>query len=130
MEVIGTNSVFEESPENANELPAIETTTNNETSLDDIASDEYEAVEPVIDQTSDNEVDNENVKGDQEVTIDDISNQQGGGLTNHDLEEFDEPKEDIIVTETNHTPTESELTARVRCMLSHNSHFLIFTPSS
>ena len=129
MEVIGTKSVLEESPEDANELPALEPTTNNETSLDDIASDEYEAVEPVIDQTSDNEVDNENVKGDQEVTIEDISNQQGGGLTNHDLEELDEPKEDIIVTETNHIPIESELTARVRCMLSHNSHFLILTPS-
>ena len=117
MEVFGTKSALEESPENANELPALETTTNNETSLDDIASDEYEAVEPVIDQTSDNEVDNENITGEQEETIEDISNQHGGGLANHDTEELDEPKEDIIVTETNHIPIESELTARVRCML-------------
>merc|ERR1711962_1861642 len=82
LEVIGTKSVFEESLENENELPALETTTNNETNLDDIASDEYEAVEPAVDQASDNDVDNENVKGDQEVTIEDISNQQGGGLSN------------------------------------------------
>ena len=125
LEVFGTKSALEESPENANELPALETTTNNETNLDDIASDEYEAVEPVIDQTSDNE----NVTVDQEEAIEDISNQHGGGLANHDMEELDEPKEDIIVTETNHIPIESELTARVRCMLSHNSHFLILTPS-
>merc|ERR1712223_297127 len=85
MEVIGTKSVLEESPENANELPALETTTNNETSLDDDASDEYEAVEPIIDQTSDNEADNENVTDDQEETIEDISKLQGGGLTNHDM---------------------------------------------
>ena len=130
MEVIGTKSAPGESPENANELPALEPTTNNETDLDDIASDEYEAVEPVIDQASDNEVDNENVTSDQEETIEDISIQQGGGLTNHDLEGLDESKEDIAVTEINHIPIESELTARVRCMLSHNSHFLIFTPSS
>merc|ERR1712223_1752839 len=65
LEVIGTKSVLEDSPENANELNALETTTNNETSLDDIASDEYEAVGPVIDQTSDNEVDNENITGEQ-----------------------------------------------------------------
>ena len=128
MEVIGTKSVFEESPENANELPALETTTNNETNLDDIASDEYEAVEP-IDQTSDNEVDYENVTSDQEETIEDISIQQGGGLTNHDLEGLDESKEDIAVTEINHIPIESELTARVRCMLSYRGHFLILTPS-
>ena len=63
------------------------------------------------------------------MTIEDISNQQGGGLANHDMEELDEPKEDIVVTETNHIPIESELTARVRCMLSHNSHFLILTLS-
>ena len=129
LEVIGTKSVFEESPENANELPALETTTNNETNLDDIASDEYEAVGPVIDQTSDNEVDNENITGEQEETIEDISNQHGGGLANHDMRELDEPKEDIIVTETNHIPIESELTARIRCMLSHNSHFLVLTLS-
>ena len=119
LEVIGTKSVLEESPENTNELPDLETTTNNETNLDDIASDEYEAVGPVIDQTSDNEVDNENITGEQEETIEDISNQHGGGLTNRDMEELDEPKEDIVVTETNHIPIESELTARVRCMLSH-----------
>ena len=129
MEVIGTKSVLEESPEDANELPALEPTTNNETNLDDIGSDEYEAVEPAVDQASDNEVDNENVTSDQEETIEDISIQQGGGLTNHDLEGLDESKEDIAVTETNHIPIESELTARVRCMLSHNSHFLILTPS-
>ena len=113
LEVIGTKSVLEESPENANELPALETTTNNETNLDDIANDEYEAAEPVIDQTSDNE----NVTVDQEEAIEDISSQHGGGLANHDMEELDEPKEDIVVTETNHISIESELTARVRCML-------------
>ena len=66
LEVIGTKSVLEASPENANELPALETTTNNETNLDDIASDESEAGESVIGQASDNEVDNENITGEQE----------------------------------------------------------------
>merc|ERR1712038_1087918 len=61
----------------------------------------------VIEQPSDNEVDNENITGEQEETIEDISNQHGGGLANHDLEVLDEPKEDIIVTEANHIPIES-----------------------
>merc|ERR1712038_446985 len=62
----------------------------------------------VIEQPSDNEVDNENITGEQEETIEDISNQHGGGLANHDLEVLDEPKEDIIVTESNHIPIESD----------------------